>query len=177
MPVFRWRPSWDPFRDLEREMDRLLSSVSLSFQGMRLGRQYPAMNVYELDSEYLLTAELPGLRPDEIELTVANGVLTLRGRRSGIDGVPDDRYRRQERPRGVWQRSLALPERVSDDQMSAEFSHGVLKIHLPRSGVTRSRQIPVAEAEGTAPLPETVVIPQSTANPTATANPPATEAP
>lgn len=144
MAVFRWGHAWDPFHDLEQEVDRLLSGV-LSFQGLRFGRQYPAVNVYDLDNELLITAEIPGVKAEDLELTVANGVLTMRGKRAGPEGVPDERYRRQERPRGVWQRSLSLPERIQDEQMTAEFTNGVLKIHLPKAPSVQPRQIPISE--------------------------------
>lgn len=145
MAVFRWGHAWDPFHDLEREVDRLLTGVSLTFQGLRFGRQYPPLNVYDLETELLITAEIPGVKAEDLELTVAEGVLTLRGKRSGPEGVPDERFRRQERPRGVWQRSLSLPERIQDEQMSAEFINGILKIHLPKAPSTQPRQIPIVE--------------------------------
>jgi HSP20 family protein len=147
MAVFRWGQPWVPFQELEREVDRLLASVSLSFQqGLRFGRQFPAVNVYEVDQELLLTAELPGVRPEDLEITVTDGVLTLKGRRVGPADIPDERYRRQERLRGTWQRSLQLPERVLEDQMTAEFLNGVLKIRLPRAPVSQPRQIKVVDA-------------------------------
>jgi HSP20 family protein len=145
MPVFRWGQAWDPFHDLEREVDRLLASVSISFSGLRFGREYPAVNVYEVTDGLLLTAELPGTRPEDLEVFVTDGVLTLKGKRTGPDGVPDDRYRRQERLRGVWQRSLTLPERIQEDQMSAEFTNGILKVRLPKAPATIARQIPVSD--------------------------------
>lgn len=145
MAVFRWGQAWDPFRDLEREVDRLLATVSLSFSGIRFGREYPAVNVYELNDELLLTAELPGTRPEDLEVLVADGVLTLKGRRTGPDGVPDDRYRRQERLRGDWHRSLTLPERIHEDQMTAEFANGILKVRLPKAPTTTPRQIQVID--------------------------------
>ena len=145
MAAFRWGHAWDPFHDLEREVDRLLAGVSLTFQGLRFGRHYPAVNVYDLDSELLITAEIPGVKAEDLELTVADGVLTMRGKRSGTEGVPDERYRRQERARGGWQRSLSLPERIQEDRMTAEFTNGVLKIHLPKAPSAQARQIPISE--------------------------------
>ena len=108
MALFRWGHSWDAFHDLEREVDRLLQSVNLSFQGLRFGRQYPPVNLYELPTEYLITAELPGVKSEELELTIANGVLSMTGRHVNPDGAAEERFRRQERPRGVWQRSISL---------------------------------------------------------------------
>ena len=145
MPVFRWGQTWDPFRDLEREVDRLLSGMSISLQGVRLGRNYPAVNLYELESEFVLTAEIPGCKPEDIELTVADGMISLRGKTLGVEGITDDRYRRQERPRGNWQRSVPLPDRVADSEMAAEFNNGILKIRLPKTAKGRARQIPIAD--------------------------------
>ena len=142
MPVFRWGHTWDPFRDLEREVDQLLANVSL-FHGIRFGRQYPAINVYEHEDELILTAELPGTRPEDLEVLISGGVLTLKGKRSAPEGIADDRYRRQERPRGNWQRSLPLPAHIQEDQLAAEFSNGVLCVRLPKAKATLPRQIPV----------------------------------
>lgn len=145
MAIYRFGQPWVPFRDLEREVDRLLASVSLGFQGVRIGRQFPPVNLYEFEDCLILTAELPGVRPDDLEVMVANGVLTLKGRRQGPEGVPDERYRRQERPRGNWKRSLQLPERVVEEELSAEFSNGLLKIRLPRAPLSQPRQIKVVD--------------------------------
>ena len=145
MPVFRWGQSWNAFRDLEREVDRLLNSVNFTIQGIRLGRQYPAVNLFELEDELLLTAELPGTRKEDLDLTIAGGILTIKGKRDDPENVPEERFRRQERFRGSWQRSLSIPERVREEDLSAEFNNGVLKIHLPKVVETRARQIPVVE--------------------------------
>ena len=144
MPVFSWGQSWDSFRDLERDMDRLLESVNLTFQGVRPGRQYPAINVHELPDAFLLTAELPATTPEDLELTITSGVLTISGRREEKE-IAEERYRRQERPRGAWQRSLPVPERVQEDRLTAEFSDGVLTVHLPKAEETEPRQISVTE--------------------------------
>lgn len=149
MPVFRWGQTWDPFRDLEREVDQLLANVSL-FHGIRFGRQYPPVNVYELDDVLLLTAELPGTRAEDLEVLIADGVLTIKGKRSSPEGISDDRFRRQERPRGSWQRSLTLPAHIHEDQLAAEFTNGVLCIRLPKAqGTSSPRQIPVTNGKTT----------------------------
>ena len=75
MPLFRFGQNWDPFADFEREVDRMLHSVNMTLHGMRVGRQYPAINLYERKAEYLLTAELPGTRLEDIELTAESSVL------------------------------------------------------------------------------------------------------
>ena len=145
MPVFRWGQNWSPFRDLEREVENLLQSVNLTFHGLRFGNQYPAVNLYERETEYVLTAEIPGTKSEDLELLIADGILTIKGTRSDTDDVPEEKFRRQERFRGSWQRSLSLPDRVHDDQLSAEFNNGVLRIHLPKAADSQPRQIPVVD--------------------------------
>jgi len=145
MPVFRWGHSWDAFHDLEREVDRLLQGVNLTFHGVRLGRQYPLVNLYEVEDEFLLTAELPGTRVEDLELTVADGVLTLKGKRGDTEPIPDEHFRRHERFRGSWQRAIPLPDRVREEALNADFTNGILKVHLPKADQLRPRQIPVVE--------------------------------
>ena len=146
MPIFRWGQQWDDaFRDLESEVDRLLQGVNLTFQGLRLTRRYPLLNLYELPDQFILTAELPGAKADDLEITVASGILTLKGRRDDSTNVSAEAFRRNERFRGEWQRSISLPERVEEDGMRADFNHGVLKITLPRAPLETPRQIPIVE--------------------------------
>ena len=145
MAVFRWGQNWNALRDLEREVDQLLQRVNLTFHGLRFGRQYPPMNLYELDDEYLLTAELPGTKIEDLELTVAGGILTIRGKRSDTDDVPEERFRRQERFRGSWQRAVSVPDRVREEELRAELSSGILRIHLPKAEAAKPRAIPVVE--------------------------------
>jgi HSP20 family protein len=148
MAIFRWGQNWNPLRDLEREVENLLHSVNLTFHGIRFGNRYPAVNLFELDDEFLLTAEIPGTRSEDLELTVVGGVLTLRGTRSDTQDVPESRFRRQERFRGSWQRTLSIPDRIQHDGLSAEFNNGVLKIHLPKADTEKPKQIPVVDGEG-----------------------------
>ncbi|MBD3673777.1 MAG: Hsp20/alpha crystallin family protein [Planctomycetaceae bacterium] len=144
MPVFRWGNAWDAFRDLEREVDRLMGSMDFTLQGVRLGRTFPAVNLYEYDDHYLLTSELPGMKKSDLDLSIAQGILTLKGNRTA-DDVPDSSYRRSERYRGQWQRSLNLPDRVMEEGLKAELTNGILKITLPKAPEVTPRQIPIQE--------------------------------
>ncbi len=146
MAVFRWGHAFDAFRDLEREVDRLMRSLTM--EGFRIGRPFPAVNIYELEDEILLTAELPGVSAEELDLSVANGLLTLKGVRSESPPVQEERYRRSERPVGQWERTFSLPEKVRDEDMFAELNHGVLKLHLPKAPSEEPRRIPVTETDG-----------------------------
>ena len=144
MAVFRWGHSWsDAFSDLEREVDSILQSVNQTFQGLRFGRQYPPINLYDLDDHYLITAEIAGVATEDLDLAIANGVLSIRGGRKLDEGADENRYRRQERPHGMWQRSVSLPERVSEDGLKADLTNGILRIVLPKAQAETPRQIPV----------------------------------
>jgi HSP20 family protein len=143
MAVFRWGHHWEAIGDLEREVDRLLRSVTLSFQGLRFGQQYPAVNLYELEDEYVLTAELPGTSAEDLDLSVSNGVLTLRGSRHDPEHANEECYRRRERPHGSWQRALSVPDRVVEEGVRAELTNGILKVHLPKAPAEKPRQIAV----------------------------------
>ena len=153
MALFRFGQSFDPFRNFEHEVDQLLRSVNLTFHGIRLGRQYPPINLYDRGHEYLITAEIPGAKLDDLELTISNTILTLAGRREGPCDVPEHRYRRCERFRGNWQRSISLPERVREEALSATFADGVLRIQLPKGTQYPPRQIRVSD--GTSPANST----------------------
>ena len=147
MSIFRWGHAWDAFRDLEREVEGVLNSVNLTFQGIRISHEYPAVNLYELADEYLLVAKVSGTSSDELDVTVADGVLTIKGSRRTPAEARDDRFRRHERYCGDWQRSVSIPDRVREKQLSAECNNGLLKIHLPKADEVKPRQIPVIEGD------------------------------
>lgn len=147
MAVFRWGTALEAFRDLEREMDRLLRSVHGSLDGIRVGRHFPPLCLYHTADAFLLQAEIPGVAGEDLELAVANGVITLSVSRKRKGEVPEERYRRSERPMGKWERSITLPERVQEEQVVAELRDGLLLVRIPKAPSTAPRQIPVAKRE------------------------------
>ena len=132
---------WDPFREFQREVGRLLESIDP--RHFRFPRPFPALNLFDDDDRYLLTAELPGMSAENLDLTISGDTLTMRGERSRPLGVADERYRRQERMFGAWSRSLTLPGRVDASRVSADFQDGVLTVALPKMESVPPRQIPV----------------------------------
>lgn len=135
-----WPEGWDPFHELQREMGRLFQSLD-PFRAFRHARAFPPLNLAATSDEYVLSAQLPGMDPAEVELTVTAETLTLRGERKRPEGVKDDSYRRQERFVGHWSRTVALPDRVDEARVTAHFADGILTVRLPRAESARPRNI------------------------------------
>lgn len=141
MPMFRWGNAFDAFRDIEREFDRLLQTVAT--QSVRAGARFPLVNLYERPEEFLLLVQLPGVEKEQLDLTIADGRLTVKGERTRPDDVDESQYRRSERPIGRWERTVALPDRVDEENISADFREGLLQLTLPKLETTPARQIQV----------------------------------
>jgi len=92
----------------------------------------PRIDVREEDSFYEISAELPGLEEKDIEITVADGSLVLRGEKTSESEEKEGKYFRQERIYGRFERAFHLPDGVQDDAIEAQFKNGVLTLHLPK---------------------------------------------
>ena len=135
---------WDPFREFQREVGRLFAPPAWT-----VPRGVPPVNLYETADGFLLTVPLPGVEPDEVELSITGETLTIRGERRRAEGVAEESYRRQERAAGRWTRTITLPGRVAGDGVAATFQHGLLTVSIPRAEVAPTRQINVrATGEG-----------------------------
>jgi HSP20 family protein len=117
---------------------------------VRSAPSYPALNVWSNEEGLLVTAEVPGVSPEEIEVNVIGETLTLSGMRKPEelpDGLKEGvRYHRQERGSGKFSRTLQLPFQVSVPQIEATFKHGVLNVRLPRAEEDKPRKIAVKSA-------------------------------
>jgi HSP20 family protein len=129
---------------LQREMNRLFDSYSTDRQ--RSAPSYPAMNVWTKDDEAVLTAEVPGVTPEDIQISVVGETLTLSGERPAIDLDEDARYHRRERGYGRFTRSVQLPFRVDADAVAATFKNGILHVNLPRAEEDKPKRITVKAA-------------------------------
>lgn len=145
MNGIHWQGRWDPFRELQREMGRLLEGLD-PFHPTRHVRQFPPINVYDAGDRYVLSAQLPGQSPEDVELTITGETLTIRGERKRPEGVKDDSYRRQERSMGRWARTITLPDRVDSTQVSASFTNGILTVTVPKAESAKPRSIAVTAA-------------------------------
>lgn len=140
----------DPFDGLRREMDRLFDAfarnwdfpVPMTAGSAAAGLLSPRVDVAETDNGLEITAELPGLDAKDVQLDLADGVLTLRGERKFEKEEHDDRkqYHVIERGHGSFLRRFAVPFEPDQDKLDARFDKGVLKIKVPRSAAAE-RQV------------------------------------
>lgn len=136
-----------PF-SLRREIDRLFEDT---FGGGRAASGWqPAVDVREDAKELCLDVELPGISPEQIDITVENGVLTLRGekRDERREADEDGRYHLVERSYGSFTRSFQLPQGLDDEQIAADFDNGVLRVRIPKAALAQPRRIQIAGAGG-----------------------------
>ncbi len=136
---------WREIERLQREMNRLFADVASDFIP-RVAPGYPAMNIWTNEEGGVITAELPGLSPDDIEISVVGETLTLSGERKADEVGEDVRYHRQERGFGKFSRTIQLPFQVDADKVEAIFDKGVLHIALPRAEADKPRKIAVKTA-------------------------------
>jgi HSP20 family protein len=132
-----------PIFGLRREIDRLFDDT-FARDG---GSFTPAVDIKENDNEIRLDLELPGMRPEDVEITAENGVLTVRGekqeeRKEG----EDNRYQVVERVYGSFIRTFQLPQGVDADQIQAEFNNGVLSLHIPKAALPQPKRIEISGA-------------------------------
>jgi len=136
---------WDPFRDFQREVGRLFETLGPMSHG-KVFQGMPPVNLFEVGNQYVLTTPLPGMGPDEVDLSITGETLTIRGERTRPEGVMEERYRRQERMLGRWTRTVSLPDRVDSSGVTATFEHGLLTVTIPKAERVRPRQINVTSA-------------------------------
>ena len=125
---------------LRREMNRLFGSVPTRGSA---APNYPAMNVWANEDGAIVTAELPGIDPDEIDISVTGDTLTLTGSRMPEELGEDEIYHRRERIHGRFTRTFQLPFEVEAKDVEAVYQKGVLHITLPRSEADKPQKITV----------------------------------
>jgi HSP20 family protein len=141
---YRIPTAWREVDRLQQEMNRLFENYTPA--RVRSAAGYPAMNVWGSEEGLKVTAELPGLSSDDLDISVVGQTLTVNGLRKR-DEVPEDaRYHRQERGFGKFSRSIQLPYIVDVKQVEATFKDGVLHIDLPRAEEDKPRKIAVKVA-------------------------------
>jgi len=145
---FDYRAPRYPFHQLRREMDRLLNGFfGPEAEAMLppMFRAQPAANVWEQGDALLVEMEVPGVKSDQVDISVAGGELSVRINRPEVV-ESDVTYHRRERPTGAISRALKLPVEIDADRVEAQLRDGVLRIRLPKAESAKPRKINVAGA-------------------------------
>lgn len=141
---------FEPFREfatLQERMNRLFSDVCLRDEDLGRSSWVPPVDIYETEQhDLVLKAELPDMSREDIEVTVEQNTLTLRGTRKPSPEVKEEQYRRIERSYGSFTRSFTLPNTVDATKVSAEYRNGVLTVKLPFREESKPRTISVEVA-------------------------------
>jgi HSP20 family protein len=150
LPMLRSRgPAFGTLLDMSREMDRLMGSMLAEGADGSTLRPLPA-EVVETDQEIRFDIEAPGLRLEDMEITLENNVLTVAGEKKFEqgEGRKDSDYRLFERRYGRFQRSFTVPPTVQGDECQARYENGVLTIQLPKTEEARPRRIRIEPGDG-----------------------------
>lgn len=150
----RWNPfrtaTWDPFKDLEEFEQRLATAFGRGTgkpngeEAIATADWAPLVDITEDDKEFLIKAELPGLKKEEVKVSVDEGVMTISGERKIEKEEKTKKYHRIERAYGKFERSFTLPEKADSTKVNAEFKDGVLQVHLPKTEKPASKALEVS---------------------------------
>jgi HSP20 family protein len=143
-PAWGWQAPSDVDR-LRREMDRLFQGMTGAVSREPSAGVFPLTNVTEDSDNYYVRAELPGIKVDELDVSVAGEGLSISGERK-IPAAKDARYHRREREAGKFSRVISLPGHIDTDKVEARCTDGVLTVVLPKAAAAKPKQINVKAA-------------------------------
>src|SRR5438270_3033279 len=137
---------WEPFRgsSSENQLNRLFSDFfGRASQEQNLTSWAPAVDIYEGEHELVVKADLPDIRPEELDIRVENNILTIRGERKFEKKVDEKNYLRVERAYGSFARSFTLANSVNSDAIKADYQNGVLTLTIPKKEEAKPKQIKI----------------------------------
>ena len=143
---------WDPFQDLRSAQDEMAQMRPMLAHALGLHTQQgsatatawaPALDISERKDAYLVTVELPGLKPEDLDITMEDGLLTIQGERQFTQESSEQQFHRVERRYGAFRRSITLPAHVTAEGIQASFEDGVLQILVPKAEEAKPKRIQV----------------------------------
>jgi HSP20 family protein len=140
---------WDPFRDLmtlREKMNRLFEETFITRgeeKELVSGSWTPSVDIFETENTLVLSAEVPGIEENDIEIKIENNTLTLHGERKFEKETKEENFHRIERAYGSFHRSFTLPNYIDQDKIKAEHENGVLKITMPKKKEMKPRKVKV----------------------------------
>ncbi len=144
MNVIHYQP-WNALEQMRREMDKVFASYADREEGSSVvaADWLPAVDIREEPERFVITADVPGVEPNEIDINMENGVLTISGEKQTESEEELKNYKRVERTRGSFYRRFTLPESADADRINARFSNGVLEIVIPKQERVQPRKIAI----------------------------------
>jgi len=153
MRLARWEPfkssleRWDPMREFEDMADRMNQLVGRNAPGagetLITGAWSPIVDIQESEKEYLIKAELPEVKKEDVKVTVKDGVLALEGERRLEKEEKNKKFHRVERSYGQFLRCFTMPEDADPKTVRADFKDGVLNVHLLKSEAAKAKRVEV----------------------------------
>ncbi|MBC7264168.1 MAG: Hsp20/alpha crystallin family protein [Chloroflexi bacterium] len=156
MAVERWRPrwslrAWEPFREMEEEMERFFEEWPFrgrppfpwSRRALMAREWTPRVDMFDREDKVIVKVELPGVKREDIDVSVVGGVLTIKGERKGEENVRDEDYYCCERFRGSFYRAIQLPTEVDADRIEATYADGILEITLPKVPEIKPKKVSI----------------------------------
>ena len=138
---------WDPFREIDELFDRYTRSIGRPRRGtqevLRTGDWAPRVDIAETDKEFVIKAEIPEVKKEDVKVTVDSGVLTIRGERKQEKEEKDKKFHRIERYYGAFTRSFTLPDNVDESKIEASFKDGMLNLQIPKTEETKPKALEI----------------------------------
>ncbi|MEX1244456.1 MAG: Hsp20/alpha crystallin family protein [Thermoanaerobaculia bacterium] len=153
MNLIRYEPRTFPFfREMEEVSDRLnrflggRTRANGERESLVVTDWMPPVDIQEIETEYLVKAELPEVRKEDVKVTVENGVLTIQGERKQEKEEKGKKFHRVERSYGTFLRTFTVPVDAEENKVAADFKDGILRVHLPKTEKSRPKAIEVRVA-------------------------------
>jgi len=144
MSLVRYNNPWNLLNNLQRELyDPAVNNSYSDDASVATANWTPSVDISENDKAFTLLADIPGVNPDNIDISMEKGVLTIKGERNAESVEEGENYRRVERQNGQFYRRFTLPDSADADKIEAKSEHGVLRITIPKQEVAVSRRIEV----------------------------------
>jgi len=138
--------TWKPLRELDKmrgEMDRLWDSFFEGKPHVRFGEWFPILDVSETKNDLVVKVELPGMDQKDIDVSLSDGHLTIKGEKKKEKEEKEENYHFIERSYGTFTRSVQLPKEVKHDKISASYKNGILKVVLPKSEEAKKKEVKI----------------------------------
>ena len=142
-PFGNWRDQFEGFERMRRDMDRLFDSLSGRISGEQIAGVFPLMNMTEDKDNFYIRAELPGIRSEDLDISVTGNNLSISGERKISPETEQAKYHRREREAGKFSRAVSMPSQIDPNKVEAQSEYGVLTITLPKAEIVRPKQITV----------------------------------